>query len=100
MFLILWEYEVKPGYEERFESVYGPRGDWARLFQTDARFRETRLLRDVSRPRWYFTLDYWDSENSFLSFKAANEAAYHALDQTTESLSVSERSLGSFYATS
>jgi hypothetical protein len=32
MFLALWEYEVKPGCEERFENVYGPEGDWARLF--------------------------------------------------------------------
>ncbi len=24
MFLVLWEYEVKPGFEQRFERVYGP----------------------------------------------------------------------------
>jgi hypothetical protein len=24
MFLVLWEFEVKPGNEERFEQVYGP----------------------------------------------------------------------------
>lgn len=99
MFLILWEYEVKPGCEERFQSVYGPQGDWARLFQTDAHFRETRLLRDVSRPHCYFTLDHWDDETSFLRFKAANEAAYRALDQASELLTVSERNLGFFSST-
>jgi len=28
MFVALWEFEVKPGCEERLEKVYGPRGDW------------------------------------------------------------------------
>ena len=53
MFLALWEYEVKPGSEERFEKVYGPEGDWARLFQKDSHYHQTRLVRDVPwrRPR-------------------------------------------------
>src|SRR5205814_3756608 len=42
MFLALWEYEVKSGCEERFESAYGPGGDWARLFRSDSNYRETR----------------------------------------------------------
>jgi heme-degrading monooxygenase HmoA len=96
MFVILWEYEVKPGCEERFESVYGPLGQWARLFQADPCFRETRLLRDVSRPRFYFTLDYWDSENDFLQFKAVQHTAYSALDHSTEGLTVTERRLCTF----
>jgi hypothetical protein len=35
MFVALWEYEVKPGEEERFEKAYGPDGDWVRLFRSD-----------------------------------------------------------------
>jgi heme-degrading monooxygenase HmoA len=96
MFVILWEYEVKPGCEERFVTVYGPQGDWAQLFRTDPHYRETRLLRDVSRPRWYFTLDYWDAEDSFAQFKAAHAEAYAALDRATEGLTLSELPLASF----
>ena len=96
MFVAFWEYEVKPGCEERFQSVYGPQGDWVRLFQRDPHFRETRLLRDISRTRFYFTLDYWDSENSYEHFKSANHAAYAEIDRTTEHLTVSERRLTSF----
>ena len=36
MFVALWEFEVKPGCEDRFETVYGPDGDWASLFRRDA----------------------------------------------------------------
>ena len=96
MFVILWEYEVKPGCEERFVTVYGPEGDWARLFQGDPHYRETRLLRDVSRPRCYFTLDYWDSEKSFERYKAAHAAEYADLDLATQGLTVSERRLAAF----
>jgi heme-degrading monooxygenase HmoA len=96
MFVALWEYEVKPGCEESFQSTYGPQGDWVSLFQRNPHFRETRLLRDLPRPRFYFTLDYWDSETSFEEFKAANRAAYAAIDRATEPLTISERRLTSF----
>jgi heme-degrading monooxygenase HmoA len=96
MFVILWEYEVKPDSEERFLIAYGAYGDWARLFRTDPHFRETRLLRDLSRPRYYLTLDYWDSEISFVQFKAAHEQAYTSLDHATEGLTLSERRLATF----
>jgi len=96
MFVALWEYEVKPGCEESYQSAYGPQGPWVRLFQRDPHFRETRLLQDLSRPRFYFTLDYWDSESAFEQFKTANHVAYAAIDRTTESLTVSERRLSTF----
>jgi len=96
MFVILWEYEVKPGCEERFQTVYGADGDWARLFRTDPHYRETRLLRDLSRPGCYFTLDYWDSANSFEQFMAAHPEPYAALDRATEGLTVSEQRLTTF----
>jgi len=96
MFVALWEYEVKPGCEESFQSAYSAQGDWVRLFQRDPHFRETRLLQDLSRPRFYFTLDYWDSETSFEQFKSANQPAYAAIDRMTEHLTLSERRLSAF----
>jgi len=41
MFVALWEFEVKPGCEERFEMVYGPDGDWAKLFRRNSHYHET-----------------------------------------------------------
>jgi heme-degrading monooxygenase HmoA len=96
MFVAFWEYEVKPGCEESFQSAYGPQGDWVRLFQRDPHYRETRLLKDLSRPHFYFTLDYWDSEISFEQFKSANHGAYAATDHATEALTLSERHLCNF----
>jgi heme-degrading monooxygenase HmoA len=96
MFVILWEFEVKPGGEQSFESAYGPEGAWVQLFSRDPGYLRTLLLKDPSRPRTYLTLDFWHSENAFQSFRRANYEAYSALDRSTEGLTLRETHLGSF----
>ncbi len=93
MFVILWEFEVKPGYEERFESAYGSNGTWVQLFQRDPHFRGTRLHPDPSRSHIYFTLDFWDSEISYQNFLSANREAYDETDRSNEGLFVRERQI-------
>jgi heme-degrading monooxygenase HmoA len=99
MFLILWEFEVKPGCEQSFESAYGPEGAWAQLFRRDPGYLKTLLLKDPSRSRTYLTLDFWHSESAFQSFHRANYEAYLALDRSTEALTSRESLLGSFTGT-
>ena len=94
MFVALWEYEVKPGCEERFENAYGPAGDWARLFQSDSNYRETRLLRDPVRPAIYLTLDFWNSREAYEQFMAAHKNRYKMLDAAGEELTSQERRIG------
>ncbi len=94
MFVALWEFEVKPGGEERFEKAYGPGGEWARLFRSDANYRETRLLRDPWRPAVYLTLDFWNSREAYERFMAACKDEYAALDATGEELTSKERRMG------
>jgi hypothetical protein len=96
MFLVLWEYEVKSGSEKRFEEVYGPAGDWARLFRTDSQCLETRLLRDPFRSNVYLTLDFWTSRNSYERFLATHKAEYQSIDALGESLTTNERRLGTY----
>jgi len=96
MFVILWEFEVKPGCEKRFEDSYGPDGDWARFFRRDAHYRETRLLRDPVRANNYVTLDAWDSREAYENFQRENREEYQALDASFEQLTVRETHVGSF----
>ena len=69
MFLVLWEFEVKSGCMERFQSVYGPMGSGSRLFRTDRAFIETRLLRDFSAQNKFVTLDFWQIARCVRIFK-------------------------------
>jgi hypothetical protein len=96
MFLVLWEFEVKPGREQRFQQVYGPGGDWDSLFRTDANHAETRLFRDTTRISVYLTADYWLSRKSYEEFLVLRRSEYNALDAATEDLTLSERHIGSF----
>jgi heme-degrading monooxygenase HmoA len=96
MFLALWEYEVKPGSEKDYEKVYGPEGDWARLFRRDRRYRGTRLLRDMERERVYVTLDYWESREAYEEFLKERKEEYDAIEKIGEALTRTERRMGWF----
>ncbi|HXJ04893.1 MAG TPA: antibiotic biosynthesis monooxygenase [Candidatus Acidoferrum sp.] len=96
MFLVLWEFDVKPGFEERFETVYGPSGDWAQLFLRDPAYHRTVLLRDPFRMRTYVTMDFWASHGAYESFRKTNSGAYSALDKRCEELTSAEHKIGAF----
>jgi heme-degrading monooxygenase HmoA len=94
MFVALWEFEVKPGCEERFQRVYGPGGDWAKLFRNDSNYQETRLLRDATRAAIYLTLDFWKSRQAYERFMESHVAEYKKLDAASENLTLGERKIG------
>jgi heme-degrading monooxygenase HmoA len=96
MFVALWEYEVKPGNEERFEKAYGPDGDWVRLFQSDPHYLQTRLVRDSLRRGVYLTMDFWESCAAYGDFMAQHRAEYEAIDARGEESTVTERRIGWF----
>ncbi|MGC2467587.1 MAG: antibiotic biosynthesis monooxygenase [Candidatus Acidiferrum sp.] len=96
MFLVLWEYDVKPGCEKVFESVYGPNGDWAQLFRREPAYQRTLLLRDPFRGLTYLTCDFWETREAYAAFRLANSLAYRALDKRCEELTLAEREIGAF----
>ena len=96
MFVVLWEFEVKPGSTERFERVYGPGGDWDSLFRRDPRHAGTYLWRDLDRPNTYLTADYWHSRAAYDAFLTANVDAYKMLDAATEELTTRELKIGAY----
>ncbi len=95
-YLVVWEFQVKLEAQFAFEQIYGPAGDWARLFRLSPGYRGTRLLRDVDRPGRYLTFDHWTSREALHEFKQAHQAAYDAFDKQCESLTDNESLLGQF----
>lgn len=96
MFLVLWEFEVKPSCEDRFQRIYSPGGDWDALFHRDENHLGSRLFRDVSRPGLYITMDSWNSLAAYENFLATHSAEYHQLNIACNGLTSNERYLGSF----
>jgi Antibiotic biosynthesis monooxygenase len=94
MFVALWEFEVKPGCEERFEMVYGPDGDWAKLFRSDSHYHQTRLVQDTFRRGVYLTMDFWDSRKAYEVFLDEHRKEYAKLEAVGDALTMKERRVG------
>lgn len=94
--VLVWEYRVAPGHAAQFEHIYGPDGEWARLFRLAPGYLGTQLLRDADDPGRYVTLDRWRDAADFAAFKARFATRYAELDARCEELTGDERRLGAF----
>lgn len=92
----VWEFLVKPGSETRFEQVYGPRGDWVRLFRRGKGHLSTDLFRDTHSPRRYLTVDRWVSLAAYKAFRRQYAVEHDHLDAACQALTEKETPLGSF----
>ena len=98
IYLIIWRYDIHAAARDAFEQAYGPTGDWAALFSASPDYLGTHLLREVTQPDRYVTIDFWRTAEAFLDFKTTWHAAYAALDQHCATLTMTETHLGSFYS--
>ena len=94
MIAIIWRYEVHEAHRAEFEAVYGPTGEWARLFALGDGFRGTELLRAGDGS--YLTLDVWRAKADFDRFLAEHGADYEALDRRTDGWTTHEHRLGEY----
>lgn len=92
--MIIWEYQVKPAHAAEFEEIYSADGPWARLFQKNAGFLGTQLLREHGNMAHYITIDRWESLHDYEAFQAQWKTEYEALDSECEGLTEQETFLG------
>lgn len=96
MIQIIWEFRVAPDKRPDFERHYAADGTWAKFFRRDEAYKGTQLLHDTSDPSRYLTIDLWDDEDSYGSFRTMHHKEYTALDQEMQSLTESEKRIGAF----
>ena len=94
MIAIIWRFEVEPAHRAEFETTYGPKGEWARLFARSGGFRGTELLRAADGS--YVTLDVWRARADFDAFLVEHRVDYDALDRRTEAWTRAEHRLGEY----
>lgn len=95
-FATVWQFEVREGNREEFERIYGPAGEWARLFGRAHGFVETLLIRAVDEPSRYLTVDRWQTRDDWLNFHHAFADEYRLLDERTAGLAHRDTPLGDF----
>jgi heme-degrading monooxygenase HmoA len=96
MIHIIWEFRVKPEWRREFEHHYSSGGSWAKFFQQGRGYRGTSLLRDTETSDTYLTVDRWDDVASYESFRAEHQEGYQRIDRECETLTESERHIGTF----
>jgi len=95
-FAYFWTYLVRPGREGMFARIYGPDGDWVRLFRQADGYLRSELHRDRHRPRRFLSVDYWQSEEAYREFRQRFAAEFESLDDRCEELTEEEAHLGDF----
>lgn len=78
MYVIIWEYQVKPEHIAEFEKSYGENGQWVKFFRNHSSYLGTELLRSSSHH--YLTIDRWESKKSYESFLSNSKEEYETLD--------------------
>ena len=94
MIATIWRFHVRPDAVATFETAYGPRGEWARLFEQQDGYAGTELLRLDGDAPIYLTIDRWRDPAAFEQAKQAFADDYAELDRRCEALTSEETWLG------
>ena len=95
-FAYVWEFHVRKKHLRSFRKIYGPTGDWVRLFRKAKGYTRTELLNDISHPQHSITVDYWKSLKHHRTFCDRHGEEIYRLDARCRRLTIHERFLGSF----
>jgi hypothetical protein len=99
VYWVVWSFDVKPEQVKAFERVYGPDGDWIRLFQRAPGYASTELRRETDRAAHYLTIDRWQTRADYQRFKDTFRGQYELLDARCAKLTEAEQKVGDFETT-
>lgn len=94
MIATVWRFHVHSESASAFERIYGPHGDWARLFARAEGYAGTELLRLDGKELIYLTVDRWNSTADYERAKLELDAEYAELDSRCEDYTSEEAWLG------
>lgn len=92
-----WEFKVHPGKQHEFEKLYGPEGDWEKLFKKHPGYISTQLLKSTEQENTFITIDYWKSKEDLDEFKSTFKNEFEILEKEGEKLTISEKQVGNYF---
>ena len=98
MYVIVWQYKVKPENREKFENIYGPEGLWADFFRTSAYYKGTCLFNSEQFSDVYLLLDFWDTKEAYAHFTTAQADTYQRLSFQFQDVYQEEAKVDTYYA--
>ncbi|MEO5560468.1 MAG: hypothetical protein ABIO49_11285 [Dokdonella sp.] len=94
MIATVWRFHVHSESAKAFERIYGPHGDWARLFARAEGYSGTELLRLDGDELVYLTIDRWYSASDYERAKLDLDSEIGELDLRCEDYTSEETWLG------
>jgi heme-degrading monooxygenase HmoA len=98
MYIIVWEFVVRPEKVTAFVAAYQSDGAWAKLFAQADGYIGTELLHSADQAATFVTIDRWKTADAFARFQERFGSQYRLLDTQLEGLTSRERKLGTFIA--
>lgn len=95
-YIHIWKYLVPPESAAAFEKAYGPDGEWVSLFRQHEGYLHTELHKDLADPDTFLTIDYWQSQEAYDSFREQSADEFKQLDDKFERLNNQETYIGEF----
>ena len=59
MIAVMWQFDIKPGKEQEFETFHGASGEWTAVNRYSRSYIGTSFLRDQAEPSRYVLIEYW-----------------------------------------
>ena len=98
MIAVVWQFDVREGYQDEFERFYGADGAWPALSRKSRSFLGSSFLKDLAQPTRYFVVEYWSEMVVYERHQADFSAEVQELDLERHRLVVSMAPLGIFTA--
>jgi len=95
-YTVIREYFIDPEFEREFRASYEPGGTWAVLMSRHAGYPGTELVRYLSTPLRYVTIDRWRREPDWQDFRKEFNAEYEEIDRHCEQFTTAENQIGTF----
>jgi quinol monooxygenase YgiN len=83
---VVWQFQIKPGKQQEFETFYGADGEWSTLARRSRSFLGSSFLRDQANGTSYLLVEYWSEMVVYERHRRSMVADMRTLDERREEL--------------
>src|SRR6478609_1632080 len=98
MIAVIWQFDVKQGHEEEFESLYGADGDWTALNRQTRSYLGSSFLQDQNRASRYVLIEYWSEMLVYEQHRTSRSGLVESIESRSAELVAAVEPLGIYTA--
>ena len=98
MIAVVWQFQVKPGKQQEFETFYGADGQWSTLARRSRSFLGSSFLRDQASDTSYLLVEYWSEMVVYERYRKSFVTDIRTLEERRQDLCDTVTPVGVFSA--